>query len=80
MTAEELMKMLKDKSIEVTVIDVRNPWELEQEGKIAGSINIPREYLSRCFLMYILGIRWEVFGIFLKLIVPITNEYGTHCS
>ncbi len=66
MTAEELMKMLKDKSIEVTVIDVRNPWELEQEGKIAGSINIPCEYLSNLFFINILGIRLDIFGMFLE--------------
>ncbi len=38
-TTDELLGMLKSKSVKL--IDVRNPWELENEGKISGSVNIP---------------------------------------
>ena len=30
----------------IILIDVRNPGELQTDGKIPGSYNIPREYLS----------------------------------
>ena len=38
-TVTQLYDLIKSRN--VTMIDVRNPWELRQEGKIAGSINIP---------------------------------------
>eukprot|EP00112_Aurelia_sp_Birch-Aquarium-sp1_P009580 Seg2092.9 transcript_id=Seg2092.9/GoldUCD/mRNA.D3Y31 product="Thiosulfate sulfurtransferase/rhodanese-like domain-containing protein 3" protein_id=Seg2092.9/GoldUCD/D3Y31 len=38
-TVTQLYELIK--ATQVTIIDVRNPWELRQEGKIAGSINIP---------------------------------------
>ena len=37
-TVKELLKLIRSGA--VTIIDVRERWELETEGKIAGSINI----------------------------------------
>ena len=39
-SVEVLLNLLV--SHEVTLVDVRMPWELKKEGKIAVSINIPR--------------------------------------
>lgn len=38
-TVQELLDLIRFEK--VTIIDVREPWELRTEGKIAGSINIP---------------------------------------
>ena len=40
-TVQELLDLIRFEK--VTIIDVREPWELRTEGKIAGSINIPGE-------------------------------------
>lgn len=60
-TAEQLDQLLK--TGEIILVDVREPKELEENGKIAQSINIPREwrYSNRsdeilcCFLAYSVG-------------------------
>ena len=46
---EELFELIR--SHKVTIIDVRMPWELKQEGKIAESINIPGEKVARLELL-----------------------------
>eukprot|EP00794_Sanderia_malayensis_P011839 gene11839-13069_t len=48
-TNEQLLSMLKEKS--VRLVDVRSPWEIENEGKISGSVNIPLNELETALSM-----------------------------
>ncbi|XP_078068756.1 thiosulfate sulfurtransferase/rhodanese-like domain-containing protein 3 [Mustelus asterias] len=43
-TYQELKQLLKSKTI---VIDVREPWEIKESGKIPGSINVPLEQMEQ---------------------------------
>ena len=49
-TTTELMKMIKAET--VIIIDVRRPDELENEGKISGSVNIPSKLYS-CHIWFL---------------------------
>jgi len=46
---EQLSEFLKDGT--VVLVDVRNPNELEEDGKISGSFNIPLPEVSSAFQM-----------------------------
>ena len=47
-TSSALVDLLKNDTSNVTLIDVRMPWELRVEGKIGKSINIPCKFSILC--------------------------------